>query len=103
MLWKVRTGFSPLLQYNTDLFNAERIATMLEQYQGLLEQVIDNPEERIANYSLLTPSQEKLLPDPTELLTPQWAGAVHTTIFRAGPSCSGARWRLSMLGELELW
>jgi len=63
--------------YNADLFDADRIEMMLEQYQELLKQVTVKPEERIACYSLLTPSQIKRIPDPTDPLVPQWCGPVH--------------------------
>jgi len=63
--------------YNRDLFDAERIAAMLEQYQSLLKQVVVNPEERISGYSLLTPIQENNLPDPASPIEQVWTDAVH--------------------------
>jgi amino acid adenylation domain-containing protein len=63
--------------YNADLFDAEQIVTMLEQYQELLTQAVKAPEKGISEYSLLTSPQEEQLPAPTEPLTAQWAGAVH--------------------------
>ena len=63
--------------YDAGLFDAERIATMLDQYRHLLKQVVTDPEERIGRYTLLTQSQEKLSPFPGVALPPQWEVPVH--------------------------
>ncbi|NEQ08700.1 MAG: amino acid adenylation domain-containing protein, partial [Moorea sp. SIO4E2] len=56
------------LVYNAELFAQERIAQMVEQLQYLLMQVVDNPEAKIANLSLVTPAAQRLLPDPKAAL-----------------------------------
>jgi amino acid adenylation domain-containing protein len=70
-------GILAVMQYNADLYSAERINAMIEQYQALLERVTINPEERINDYSLLTLAQKKVLPDPTCRFTPESLSAVH--------------------------
>jgi amino acid adenylation domain-containing protein len=55
---------------------------MLQQYQYLLEQIAENPEQRIDDYSLVTPSAQRLLPDPTATLDDSWHGAVHEIFAR---------------------
>ena len=52
------------LVYQHELFSAERIASILEQYQYLLEQIILSPNTAISNYSLVTAKSSLLLPDP---------------------------------------
>lgn len=41
--------------YNTDLFNPDTVARFAKHYQALLEQIVDNPRQRISELSLLTP------------------------------------------------
>jgi amino acid adenylation domain-containing protein len=76
-VWEKNDGIRLTALYNVDLFDDKRIAIMLEQYQSLLNQAVENPEDRITNFSLLTPRQEILLPNMTATFLPQWAGSVH--------------------------
>lgn len=66
------------IQYDRDLFEAERIEEILDQFQHLLMQVVEHPEERIANFSLVTPKAQLILPNPTQALCSKWDGAIHT-------------------------
>ena len=66
-----------LAAYSTDLFTPVRMAEMLEQYKHLLAQIVENPDEKIDRYSLVTPSARAVLPDPTAHLDDTWHGAVH--------------------------
>lgn len=50
--------------YQDELFSAERITSLLEQYQYLLEQIIISPDTVISKYSLVTANARPLLPDP---------------------------------------
>ncbi len=61
------------LVYQDELFSAERIVSILEQYQYLLEQIIISPNTAILNYSLVTTKSNLVLPDPTTAIpdTPQ--------------------------------
>ncbi len=62
--------------YNADIFDAERIEIILDQYLLLLKQIGDNPNREISSYSLNT-SPDGLLPIPSEPLNSQWLYAVH--------------------------
>ncbi|HEV8722247.1 MAG TPA: amino acid adenylation domain-containing protein [Candidatus Binatia bacterium] len=63
--------------YNADLFKAPRMIEMAQQYEKLLTQIVEDPDENIASFSLLTPRAKKVLPDPTQVLCSDWVGAVH--------------------------
>ncbi|MHC5595005.1 MAG: amino acid adenylation domain-containing protein [Nostoc sp.] len=54
-------GITLVLEYNSDLFDAATIQGMLEQYQTLLEAIVANPEQRVWELPLLTPTQQQLL------------------------------------------
>jgi amino acid adenylation domain-containing protein len=56
------------IRYQAPLFTEQRIASMLEQYRRLLEQIAERPEETIGSYSLRTASDRLLLPDPSIVL-----------------------------------
>ena len=63
--------------YNTDLFNQDRMVELLEQYKYLLSQIMENPDQNISCFSLVTSAAEKLLPNPRQILRSDWFGAVH--------------------------
>jgi amino acid adenylation domain-containing protein len=65
------------LIYNADLFDADRMAEVLQQYQALLSQVVEDPDQRIRSYSLLTKTAQRVLPNPVEPLGADWFGSVH--------------------------
>jgi amino acid adenylation domain-containing protein len=50
--------------YRRDLFTPERVATMLAQFQALLQQVVAAPDRPLLAYSLV-PGGSPILPDPT--------------------------------------
>ncbi|MCP6760180.1 MAG: amino acid adenylation domain-containing protein [Fischerella sp. CENA71] len=54
-------GITLVLEYNSDLFDAETIQAMLEQYEQVLIEMVANPEQQIGQIPLVTPSQQKLL------------------------------------------
>ncbi|HET8891688.1 MAG TPA: amino acid adenylation domain-containing protein [Candidatus Angelobacter sp.] len=47
------------LNYSTDLFEAETMERMLGHYERLLKAVVENPDQRIAELSLLTQSERE--------------------------------------------
>ncbi|MCK5056387.1 MAG: non-ribosomal peptide synthetase, partial [Candidatus Aminicenantes bacterium] len=51
------------LVYSTDLFTRERMVEMMEQYQHLLAQAVENPHTAISQFSLITPRSATILPD----------------------------------------
>ena len=63
--------------YNADLFGESRIMTLLGQFDALLSQIVSNPGQTIEQLSLVTPTAQAVLPDPTEILDRRWEGAIH--------------------------
>lgn len=54
-------GLSGYMQYDTDLFEADTIRRMLDQFTVLLEAVAANPGQRISRLSLLTEDEKRLM------------------------------------------
>ena len=54
-------GITLDLEYNSDLFDAESMEAMLEQYEQVLIEMLANPEQKICQIPLVTASQQKLL------------------------------------------
>ncbi len=54
-------GLTGALTYNTDLFNAERIARMAGHFQTLLKGVVANPGQPVARLPLLTAAEHRFL------------------------------------------
>jgi amino acid adenylation domain-containing protein len=95
---KGRIHFS--LVFNTDLFARHRIVEMLEQFQHLLSQIVENPEERLARFSLVTPAAQEFLPEPTLTLGADWKGAVHTLFSHQARQ---APERPAVMDQQEAW
>lgn len=68
------------LVYSADLFQQDRMQEMLKQFNQLLSQIVENPDERITRFSLVTEASGKILPNPTQILRSEWIGAVHTRV-----------------------
>jgi len=75
-------GLALQLVYSTDLFNQKRMVEMLAQYCHLLRQIVENPDQKIKAYSLVTETAEPYLPDPRQPLRADWHEAVHTQFSR---------------------
>jgi amino acid adenylation domain-containing protein/non-ribosomal peptide synthase protein (TIGR01720 family) len=73
---EARDGIELQLVYNADLFARERTLEMLEQFAHLLEQIAETPESRLDEFSLITPSARRFLPDPAATLNNDWLGSV---------------------------
>jgi amino acid adenylation domain-containing protein len=56
------------LVYNANLFEPDRMAELIAQFQSLLEQIVTAPDKPIQSYSLVTPNSRSLLPNPAEVL-----------------------------------
>ncbi|OYD09603.1 non-ribosomal peptide synthetase [Paludifilum halophilum] len=52
------------LVYRSDKFSDSRMKEMLNQYQNLLDQIIQDPQQDIHSYTLVTRETEQMLPDP---------------------------------------
>jgi amino acid adenylation domain-containing protein len=65
------------LVYNADMFIPERMNQVLEQFDLLLSQIVEDPEQRLDSLSLVTVAARRLLPDPTERLDPECDAVAH--------------------------
>jgi len=54
-LWEEANGLSGKLEYNTDLFEAATIQSLLQHFQNLLEGIVSKPSQPISALALLTP------------------------------------------------
>ena len=70
-------GIQLELLYNSDLFSQVRIAEILEQFHGLLSQIVQTPDEKITHFSLVTSEAEGCLPNLAKALESNWEGTVH--------------------------
>jgi amino acid adenylation domain-containing protein len=73
---ELSTGIQVQLVYNADLFSPARMQELLAQFRHLASQVVTHPEERMAQFSLVTPQAQAVLPDPTAPLSTAWEGSV---------------------------
>ena len=96
---ETRNGITLSLVYNVDLFDPERMTELLRQYQNLLWQIAENPDERISRYSLLTRAAAAILPSPYAPLPRAWEGTVQERVAaharRAPESLAAADGRAS--------
>ena len=53
------TGLEGHLEYNTDLFDGAFVAAMMRHYQQLLEAIVANPDQPVAELPLLTVSERE--------------------------------------------
>ncbi len=51
---EVEEGLALAVEYNTDLFDASRIARLLDHYQALLQSIVEAPEQPVSKLSMLT-------------------------------------------------
>lgn len=63
--------------YNTDLFARTRIEQMAEQFNYLLTQIVERPDEKISKLSLVTLGAAEVLPNPIEPLRAHREKAIH--------------------------
>jgi len=56
------------LVYQDALFSAARMHDLLQQYHGLLTQIAAASEQPILSYSLITPTAQAWLPDPSAVI-----------------------------------
>ncbi|MBD2120848.1 non-ribosomal peptide synthetase [Trichocoleus sp. FACHB-262] len=57
--WQNSTGLRGVVVYNTDLFQPETIARFMRSLQTLLEAVVANPHQRLADLPVLTAAEQK--------------------------------------------
>ncbi|PKV49527.1 amino acid adenylation domain-containing protein [Aquimarina sp. MAR_2010_214] len=60
--YRVQASTNFRLKYNTDLFDRKNIESMVNRFKFLLAEVLDNPDQKIKNISVITTSErEKIL------------------------------------------
>ncbi|MEW6738247.1 MAG: AMP-binding protein, partial [Acidobacteriota bacterium] len=57
LLNETAEGIDGLIEYSTDLFNADRISRMLDHFQILLSSIVENPTQRLSDLPLLTEAE----------------------------------------------
>jgi amino acid adenylation domain-containing protein len=73
--------------YSKSLFNRERIRMLLDQYQEVLSQIVERPDDTIASYSLVTGRTWSLFPDPkAEIAEPHFEPVTETFDRRVAES-----------------
>ena len=97
---EIQAGIDLLLVYNPELFSHTRMVEMLAQYQHLLEQVVAAPDAHIARFSLVTPTVSARLPNPTQVLSDTWEGAVHACFAQ---QARRAPEQLAVVDPQETW
>jgi len=65
-----RDALKLVLLYNTDIFDKERMVSLLEQFVYLLAQIVERPDEAISKFSLATEYSRFVLPDPIRRTLP---------------------------------
>jgi len=59
MVVHTKKGLVACLQYNTDLFDRDRITRMLEHYRALLDEIVARPEQRVSDFSILPTAERR--------------------------------------------
>jgi amino acid adenylation domain-containing protein len=93
-------GIHLQLVYNADLFNAERMIEMLAQFQHLLTQIVEKPEAKIEQFSLITPAAKAFLPNPEQPILPEWYGSIPEQFSQKAQEFAQ---QLAMIDRLENW
>ncbi|BAY73763.1 amino acid adenylation domain-containing protein [Nostoc linckia NIES-25] len=60
-MFESQEGLTGCLEYNTDIFDATSITQLINHYQNLLENIVENPEQCICELSLLTDTEQEQL------------------------------------------
>ena len=89
-----------MLVYNADLFSEKRMAALLDQWLSLLDQIAADPAKPIDQFSLVTPSAQACLPDPSARLDETWLAPIHSLI-----ACQAekAPEKVAVIGADESW
>jgi amino acid adenylation domain-containing protein len=84
--------------YNTELFSESRVVSMLRELEFLFAQVAAKPTEKVDRLSLLAPSSQSILPDPTIALGDAWHGALYDKVASHGLSAPNQLAVIDMIG-----
>ena len=75
------TGILGVIEYSTDLFKTETITRMFQHFQQLLLEIITNPQKRLSELTLLSPTeQHQLLIEWNNTKTDETLELVHQLI-----------------------
>ncbi|MBD1869937.1 amino acid adenylation domain-containing protein [Cyanobacteria bacterium FACHB-471] len=58
-VWQSQEGLSGFIVYSTDLFERDRIERLVGHFQTLLEGIVANPDVRLSDLPLLTPTERQ--------------------------------------------
>lgn len=86
--------------YRTDLFGHHRICELLRQYELVLQQVVERPQEKLLRLSLVTPWARTALPDPFEALDVRHGLPVHAAFSRRARRAPD---RIAVVDQGESW
>jgi len=60
-LWDTGAEVRGAIEYNTDLFDSQRISRMADHYQAILNAMVSRPEQSISEFSILTEAEREQL------------------------------------------
>ncbi|MGA2802168.1 MAG: amino acid adenylation domain-containing protein [Verrucomicrobiota bacterium] len=88
------------LVYSTDLFAKWRMDEFLNQYHLLLTQLVEAPQTRIADFTLVSERMRKTLPQLSAKVESRWKGGVHEFFSREARRCPEA---VAVMDQAECW
>lgn len=77
--------FDLRVEYCPNRFSEARIEHLLEQYESLLEQIVESSDKTLGQYSMVSPGAKRTLPDPTAPIEAPPFTAVHDMIAAQTP------------------
>jgi amino acid adenylation domain-containing protein len=86
--------------YNSDLFTHEKIFGLISQYKFLLAQIVEDPDKKLADYSLVTLEARSILPNPVLQLDATWQGAIHSRFSKNALSFPN---QVALVGQSQTW
>lgn len=60
-LWEGTDGLAGVWEYNTDLFDKATVVRMTGHFQALLQSIVENPEQRLSEWRLLSTDERRQL------------------------------------------
>ena len=76
------------------------MAALLDQWLSLLDQIAADPAKPIDQFSLVTPSAQACVPDPSARLDESWLAPIHSLIARQAEK---APKKVAVIGADESW
>ena len=94
------SGLKVTAVFAVDLFDAARMTALLEAYAAVLEQAVVNPDQRLSQFSILTPGARARLPNPAQPLSSAWEGAIHARLSEQAQRAPG---HPALISPSERW